>query len=71
VRQPRPLAVDGIRLAAGASTLRSTVTFELRSFSPTTKKLEYYYSDDIRHLDIMKLKASKEAVREIAIPNDS
>jgi hypothetical protein len=45
--------------------------FELRSFSPNTKKLGYYYSDDIRHLDIMKLKASKEAVRKIAIPNDS
>jgi hypothetical protein len=45
--------------------------FELRSFSPNAKKLEYYYSDDIRHLDIMKLKASNESVREIPIPNDS
>jgi hypothetical protein len=45
--------------------------FELRCFSPNTKKLDYYYSDDIRHLDIMKLKASKEAVREIPIPNDA
>jgi hypothetical protein len=43
--------------------------FELKSFSKKTKKLGYFYSNDIENFDVAKLKASKEAVREIPLPN--
>jgi hypothetical protein len=44
--------------------------FQLKSFSPNTNTIEYYYSEDIRHADVEKLKASKEAVRKIAVPKE-
>ena len=44
--------------------------FQLKSFSPKTNTIEYYYSEDIRHADIEKLKASKASIREIAGPKD-
>jgi hypothetical protein len=42
--------------------------FQIKSFSPKTNTIEYYYSDDIRHADAEKLKASKEAIRLITVP---
>lgn len=42
--------------------------FELKSYSSNTKKVAYYYSDDIRQVDITKLKASNNAVREVLVP---
>jgi len=54
--------------------LRSTVVdgkendyFELKSYSLDTTKLSYFYSDDIKHMDVAQLKASNEAVREVLI----
>jgi hypothetical protein len=44
--------------------------FQLKSFSPKTNTIEYYYSDDIRHADVEKLKTSKGAIREIAAPKE-
>ena len=43
--------------------------FELESFTTKTKKLAYYYSNDISHVDVERLKASKKAVRQVEIPN--
>jgi hypothetical protein len=48
---------------------KSNEYFELKSVSSKTKKLAYYHSDDIRHVDAARLKAPKEAVRGIAIPD--
>ena len=59
VMETRSFVVDG----------NANEYFELQSFSSKRAKLAYYYSDDIRHVDVERLKASKEAVREIAIPN--
>lgn len=42
--------------------------FELKSYSSDTNKLAYYYSDDIKQVDIAKLKASNNAVREVSMP---
>jgi hypothetical protein len=42
--------------------------FQIKSFSLKTNTIEYYYSDDIRHADVENLKASKGAVRVIAVP---
>jgi len=42
--------------------------FELKSYSSDTNKVAYYYSDDIRQVDIAKLKASNSAVREVLMP---
>lgn len=42
--------------------------FELSSFLPKRNRIEYYYSNDINHLDVAQLKRSKEALRELALP---
>jgi hypothetical protein len=42
--------------------------FELKGYLATANKVAYYYSDDISHLDITKLKASNSAVREVLMP---
>jgi hypothetical protein len=42
--------------------------FELKSYSSDTNKVAYYYSDDIKQLDIATLKASNNAVREVLMP---
>lgn len=42
--------------------------FELKSYSPNTNKVAYYYSNDIAQVDIAKLKGSNDAVREVLMP---
>src|SRR5581483_606998 len=42
--------------------------FELKGYSSDTQKVRYYYSDDIKHVDVAKLKAANDAVRDVSIP---
>jgi len=42
--------------------------FELKGYSSDTHKVRYYYSDDIKHVDVAKLKAANDAVRDVSIP---
>jgi hypothetical protein len=47
---------------------KDTDYFELKSYSSETKKVAYYYSNDITQVDIAKLKASSNTVREVLMP---
>jgi hypothetical protein len=42
--------------------------FELKSYSSDTNKVAYYYSNDITQVDIAKLRAANNAVREVLMP---
>jgi hypothetical protein len=58
VMETRSSVIDG----------KSNEYFELKSFSPETRKLAYFYSDNLKAVNLRTLKKSAVAVREIPIP---